>query len=328
MADFGTSGGTAGGGSWLQQPAYFDAEREAATAQPFDFLAIAEELKALLSKQIFFVGGLARSGTTWLQLLLDFHPQVSCGNEGHFVNNLFPRLRTALEDHNALLLKKAQREFGEFGESFPIFDLRDLRYLFACGALLLLNKRARGRQVRAVGEKTPENVQTFAGLTRVFQNAKCIHIVRDPRDAAVSGWFHVLRVIPDETRAHFSSMPDYLRYYIDLWTNENVIGADFGDRNPACYRRVRYEDLLVTPEPTLKALYGFLGVDDSDAVVRACLEKTSFERMSGGRARGTEDRSSFFRKGVSGEWKSHFDPESLRYALEKAGPLMRRMGYL
>ena len=47
----------------------------------------------LRSKQIFFIGGTAKSGTTWVQLLLDAHPEVSCNGEGHFLDNLKPALK-------------------------------------------------------------------------------------------------------------------------------------------------------------------------------------------------------------------------------------------
>src|SRR5581483_6350986 len=42
------------------------------------------QLGALSERQVFFVGGAPRSGTTWLQQLLDSHPQISCRGEGLF----------------------------------------------------------------------------------------------------------------------------------------------------------------------------------------------------------------------------------------------------
>ena len=60
-----------------------------------DFRAMHGELSALFGKQLFFIGGAAKSGTTWLQVLLDAHPSVSCTGENHFVTHLFPTLRKA-----------------------------------------------------------------------------------------------------------------------------------------------------------------------------------------------------------------------------------------
>ena len=64
------------------------------------------------------------------------------------------------------------------------------------------------------------------------------------------------------------------------------------------------------------------------AVVRRCLDETSFEKLSGGRGPGEEDRSSLFRKGVLGDWQKHFDPATHDYLVQKCGVLMRHFGFL
>jgi len=193
--------------------------QEASPARTFNYSALQAEVAKLLGKQLFFIGGMPRSGTTWLQLLLDSHPQVSCSTERHFVNHLFPALKKALEDHNAFLLEKEQTVFRELGRKYPIFEFEELEYVFASAISILLLKQTRGRAVRAVGEKTPENTQVFGGFMRMFPAAKYIHLVRDPRDAAVSAWFHVQRVIPEHTNSHFKTMYDYLKYYGDRWAD-------------------------------------------------------------------------------------------------------------
>jgi hypothetical protein len=304
------------------------AEKPPQTGRPFDYEAIRSRLDGLLRKQLFFVGGLAKSGTTWVQLLLDSHPQVSCLGECHLVDRLFPALKGTLEEHNRFLAGKAATVFAELARGFPAFELAELECLFATAILLLLAKRGEDKAALAVGEKTPENVQVFGGLIRLFPGAKCIHVVRDPRDAAVSAWYHVLRVMPEETHGHFADMPQYLRYYTDRWVSEVEMGVRFGARNPASYLEVSYESIAAEPERALATLFRFLGVDDGAETVRRCIASAAFERLSGGRARGLENRASLFRKGVSGDWKSHFDAATLGYVIDKAGPLMRRFGYV
>jgi Sulfotransferase family len=46
------------------------------------------EIADLAKRQLFFVGGAPRSGTTWLQQILDAHPDVSCRGEGLFLQQL------------------------------------------------------------------------------------------------------------------------------------------------------------------------------------------------------------------------------------------------
>ena len=58
----------------------------------YDYRRQHAQILEILEKRIFFVGGAMKSGTTWLQLSLDAHPHLSCGGEGHFTNQLAPRL--------------------------------------------------------------------------------------------------------------------------------------------------------------------------------------------------------------------------------------------
>jgi hypothetical protein len=61
------------------------------------------DLAALAGRQLFFVGGAPRSGTTWLQLLLDSHPEVSCRGEGLFWKALAEPLDRLLVERRAAL---------------------------------------------------------------------------------------------------------------------------------------------------------------------------------------------------------------------------------
>jgi hypothetical protein len=99
--------------------------------------------------------------------------------------------------------------------------------------------------------------------------------------------------------------------------------ALFGDG----YTEVRYEDLLERPNEEVERLLGFLGVDTDERLVEHCVGSASFEKLSRGRERGQEDPSSFYRKGVAGDWKNHFSEEDRRVFKEEAGELLIRLGY-
>ena len=47
----------------------------------------------------------------------------------------------------------------------------------------------------------------------------------------------------------------------------------------------------------------------------------------GGRKPGQEDQTSFFRKGIKGDWKNHMDAEQERAFVAAAGGLMAELGY-
>lgn len=293
----------------------------------FDFDALHAEIAALRQKQLFFIGGAAKSGTTWLQLLLDRHPAISCNGEGHFPTYLIPRLIGAMDEYNQDIAWKNQTIFGEL-PGYPQLDESHIAYLWASAAALQLSAQARSRDVRLIGEKTPDNVRFFGLLAEAFPSAKFLHIVRDGRDCAVSGWFHNLRVSPDWTRETFATMDDYVVALAEEWAANVRTGCAFGDARPERYLAVRYEDLAVDPVPVLAGVLAFLGAETGSEILAACLGAGSFEALTGGRTRGKEDRASFFRKGVPGDWHNHFTTETSRLFEAKAGEWLGRFGYL
>jgi hypothetical protein len=93
------------------------------------------------------------------------------------------------------------------------------------------------------------------------------------------------------------------------------------------YTEVRYEDLLDRPEKEVRRLLAFLEVDADEKVVRRCIDAASFERLSKGRERGEEDPTSFFRKGVAGDWKHAYSEKEREIFDREAGELLAKLGY-
>jgi hypothetical protein len=58
----------------------------------------------------------------------------------------------------------------------------------------------------------------------------------------------------------------------------------------------------------------------------AVVQQHSFAQQTG-RAAGQEDRSSFRRKGVAGDWKNHFSREAAELFEAHCGHVLRRLGY-
>jgi hypothetical protein len=93
------------------------------------------------------------------------------------------------------------------------------------------------------------------------------------------------------------------------------------------YTEVRYEDLLERPNEEVGRLARFLGADTSEKAVQQAVDSASFERLSKGRERGQEDTSSFYRKGVAGDWNNYFTERDKEIYKEEAGELLIRLGY-
>lgn len=282
------------------------------------FDMIRDRVGQIMQKQIVFVLGCQKSGTTWLQRLLDGHRDVRCNGEAYFGAVLLPALAQAIEVYN-----KAQKIGPECQ-----FRHDDVKHLFQTAVGLMFGRWLGDEDVSCIGEKTPENSLCIEHLNAAFPDAKFIHIVRDPRDVTVSGWFHNLRQNEAPFRQRFPSMARYASYVVrEHWIAYIERVQAFGTRYPRRYFELRYEDLWANTTPLITGMLRFLDVEASAEAVAQCQVAGSFEKLTNGRPRGEEDRNSCFRKGVIGDWKSQLDQETLDTIAHLAGPLLRQLGY-
>jgi hypothetical protein len=291
----------------------------------FDYDSMHASISALFQKQIFFVGGSPKSGTTWLQLLLNAHPSVSCSGEGYFPIHLWKSLAQALGQYDRVIETNNKLLFTEV-EEYQRLTKNDVFYIFATCIAVVLVRQSKHKRVRAIGDKTPANSRYFAGLASLFPTAKFIQIVRDGRDCAVSGWFHNLRN-PDWVPLNRGSLEAYVSNFAVHWADDLAKAQEFADAHPDRIRRIRYEDLARDTEGTLAGLFAFLGVEVDASVLAHCRTEASFAKRSGGRNPGEEDRQSFFRKGVAGDWRNHLSEEQNALFRERAGSWLDRFGY-
>lgn len=283
-----------------------------------------EAILRLLRMQLFFVGGAPRSGTTWLQYLLDSHPEVSCRGEGLFTKYLAEPLEAMAVTRREAIAAKNDTVFRH-GSGYPLPEPDDTEFLLGTGILLALDRQGVGETCRAIGEKTPENVFFFTRLKNLFPNAKFIGIARDPRDVLASAWhfFHQSRPRPDEVAAKTAFISSALP---PLDNGARTMFA-LTQQYPTDCMIVTYEHMREAPLPVATQLFRFLGVAYDDAVVAECVARSSFTALSGGRAPGVTQDGSFFRKGVSGDWQATFTPEMNAMILNALGWMFPRFGW-
>jgi hypothetical protein len=299
---------------------------------------------AVGSAPVFFVVGNQKSGTTWLMRMLDAHPEILCKGEGRFFGenwrqkNLIQRnvLRPASSLYNAVLDARYLRLWIErsvwsrnddAAEHLNNLTRMAIDY-FLEGELLKSGKRV-------VGDKSPLlTPETIREISSIHPEARVIHIIRDGRDVAVSAAHHARnfgrgreRNGPRESEG--SMFPKgKLEKLAAEWTSK--VGKTVEDGPELLgenYAEVRYEGLLQRPEVEIRRLLDFLGVASDDETARRCIHAASFEKLSKGRKRGEEDSSSFFRKGVAGDWKNVFTPQDREIFEAEAGELLVKLGY-
>lgn len=278
-----------------------------------------ERLEAIVSRPMFFIVGCQKSGTTWLQGLLNGHPEICCRGEGRIGDELFLPLVQAIRHFNGRQL---------IGAEFALDDAQIIE-VFRFAAAQYFSNWLPERVPACIGEKTPQHALLMPVLHAAFPQAKFLHIIRDGRDGVVSGWFHNLRSKPEEFRRRFPTVASYTEYFVKHhWVRYIQSVRQFAAAHPGTCMEVRYEDLLESGPVQTEAMLRFLGVDASPDNVQRCVAAGSFESMSGGRRAGQEDAGSHFRKGQSGDWRNHLDAEALRAFASTGGrEFLEGLGY-
>jgi Sulfotransferase domain len=117
-------------------------------------------------------------------------------------------------------------------------------------------------------------------------------------------------LLPAQAAGRYLTWPAHVRDWVD---REGVLV-------------VRYEALHEDAVGELGRIAAHVGVAISPALAEEIVSANSFESRSGRQA-GVEDRSSFLRKGVRGDWKQWFSVEAARAFDVYAGDVLVDQGY-
>lgn len=285
------------------------------------------QIESLDDKRLLLVTSAGKSGSTWLQKILDGHPEILCAGEAK-MRQIIARTLNAIPEYDKALKRASQiiyNDENEFRAWAPENGKIATQFLMAL-AFATMNRPIPASAVY-VGNKDTDYLYDFhIWKTQLFPEAKFIHIIRDVRDVAVSNIHHL-------NRQGAGLQPGTEKYYesvqrtTDMWIRLVSQAHDIGAATPETYMEVKYESLLDKPCDTVRQVFSYLSVDAADETVTRCVDETSFEKLSGGRRPGQEDRDSFYRKGVSGDWKNALDAKSLAIVDQHAGPLLARLGY-
>ncbi len=315
------------------------------------------------STQLFFVVGHGRSGTTWLQNILNSHPEVMCRGEGWLFNRNFrredfrelhPRLKPS-SLYNAILTSEYLKlwiERSPWTANDGVLPEEHLDNMTHWAVNYFLTRPLLGTGKRIVGDKTASHgIEALEDIGNICPDAKVIHMIRDGRDVAVSLahflWNHsmseggIYELQPEELEMREAYRKDPAAFADkSIFTEKRLADVAAGWRSEVGeaikhgptllgdrYLEVRYETLLSQPESEVARILRYLGADASGRSVKACIEATGFEQTSK-RKRGEEDSSSVrFRKGVAGDWRNVFTERDESIFKEKAGDLLVELGY-
>jgi protein-tyrosine sulfotransferase len=255
-----------------------------------------------------FLGGAGRSGTTLLRVILDSHPDIACGPEFKLIPGI------------ALHWARAIKEFRPVLESYAVTpQIYNNAYRTLIESLLGPYLARSGK--KRIAEKTPNNVLFFYHLSRIFPDSPLVHLVRDGRDVVCSlltmDWKDPLTGAPVEYTRNAERAANY-------WVEAVNAGRRAGEsmevrRN---YYEIRYEDIVEKPEPTLRALFEFLG----EPWDRSVLDFHSRSRELAGESSAEQVSRGIYRSSV-GRWKEQLKEADKETVKRIAGDLLIRLGY-
>ncbi|HVQ13281.1 MAG TPA: sulfotransferase [Vicinamibacterales bacterium] len=298
-----------------------------------------------------FILAAPRSGTTWLVRTLNAHPDVYATELrafGEYVDVVQdqgaskPRLRITLDEYiNALLTSHQWTSLSSSRDEVRDDILSDIYATLQHHAL-----QESGKAV-FVDKLTPylgTADRAVASIAKIFPQAKVIVLLRDGRDVAVSGIMHWLtKTIVGES----PSAQQRLRRSFFLENGPERPERFFTDDELAAWARhwrepidamqvhggrleslaVRYECMSRDAGAEFARICSFIGIDSSVAVVRECVEASTFEVMSGGRRRGEDAPGQHVRKGIVGDWRRLFTAADAMLFDRVAGSRLIESGY-
>ncbi len=277
----------------------------------------------------FFVTGLGKSGTTWLQMLLNSHPEIVCLGEGQLFDDIPRQLQKLLQDHNQTQDYLRHNNFNSpHIPLYPRFDGKDQIAILRFVVERVFEKFPTTEETKAVGDKSPTNAISLELIDITFPDAKIVHIIRDPRDVLISTWHHFKRAKPQQLKEIFGDDIELLaKEILTQWHYFNTKAFDFRAKKPGKVAITTYETLTTQSEKELEKLFHFLEVSCDKELVLRCIEQNQFEKLSGGRKKGEANNSAFFRKGKAGAWSEELDPSILNHMPPQGKELMKHLGY-
>jgi len=269
-----------------------------------------------------FIVGCPRSGTSYL-----YHLFLSAGGfaEFHTQMNVYDVLEPIYGDLGSRsnrqrmmkewLESKAFRVSGLEAEAIRTKVMEECR---SAGDFLriVMEAIAIRQGVSRWADSTPTNLPHMLRIKRDFPQAKFIHIIRDPRDLALSldkkGWS---RPLPWDRKNSLLAAGVYWEWIVRK-------GRQYGRQLGQDYMETRYEDLVQKPAEELARIGSFLGCD------------LDYERIKAHSVGSIKKPLTSFKEDLSqgtfspvGRWREKFPPTQLVRLEALIGKYMQELGY-
>jgi hypothetical protein len=269
-------------------------------------------------KQMIFIIGSPRSGTTWLQTMIGAHPQVATTVELTLFSRYTAPWLKAWESEAAHIRQ------GDWEQGLP-YIWSDKQFM---GFLREFLERAYERIVQPetthILDKHPAYSFFVEDINKLLPKARFIHAIRDGRDVAVSMM---------DARKRYGFGTDTITASAAEW-KEMVVAAQKAKQFEAApesrYMEVRYESLKSAGVDVLSALFDFCDLPASREEVAAIIEAHDMKKMKKMQTMQPKEKKrvqTMHRRGRVGSYQCELTPRQKYFFEHKAGDLLRELGY-
>lgn len=247
------------------------------------------------------VFGAPRSGTTYLNAILNAHPDVFVTHETRVFAWLHRVLRVVtgqpqmLNTHKAEYVEHLERTLPEVVRSF----YRELR-----------------PNLKHWGDKNPHyaspvNEGCLDTIVDLFPGTRFLHIIRDGRDVVTS----LIR----KKNPKGESWTTFEQAH-EIWLEHVANGQAFVAAHTDACLELRYEDLIGDDVGHARRVFGFLGIPFAASVAEFCEEQARERTPLSGPTRDLTDAG-------RSEWSEVLDEAQRAESMKLIGDRLRALGY-
>ncbi len=271
-----------------------------------------------------FIGGLDRSGKTYLRFMLSAHPNMIFSHRSNYWTRYYRRfgrlddadnLDACLEElaenkHFRMLEIDFNQLRSEFSQGEPSYAR-----LYSC----IHTQYARQNHKRRWGDQTEQLEKMAPTILSEFPQAKFLHLIRDPRDRyqAILEKTQVMSKVKRVSRRTASLGATTAR-----WLASAKRAKNYQSRFPQVYRIVRYEALVSRPADTLRSICSFIGENYYPEMI----EMRAENRFANLPVRGANSPSPLSTDYI-GRFRKELTPFEIAFIQQCSGRFMKAFGY-
>lgn len=272
----------------------------------------------LFEKQLVWIIGTGRSGTTWLGTQLLTH-------ETYFVDE------SQIGLHLGSITLDGKRNLDVYGESYNYFYgkmyAETWKYYLRKLILYRFYTQFRSRSKKII-IKEPSASIIVDILSEILPNSKIIFLIRDGRDVVDSNvdafsknsWLTKTGVSP---RTELNRI-ELIKRISEGWKKRTEIMLGTCEKHPAENQIIiKYEELLNDTFNILKRIYAFLEIEISEDKLSEIIEKYSFKNIP----EAKKGSGKFTRSASPGDYKKNLTEEEIKIINDIIKPVLEKLDY-